>query len=144
MPIQSGQSGLGVLVSEGADQFDPDSLLDEELSASPLNEPTSVIAILAINPPMNLSTFQVGGILESLKTEQGCLVLNMTVLLPLALELSRLVLMTERTVLTSIELLTPERMMFLAQPFHLSSVQFDSPLNNRVKMTVLFKPYEHH
>ena len=140
----SGLGGSRVLVSDGADQFDPDSLLNE-----PETKPSEVaipIAILTVSPPMNLELFKIVGFFEGLRSEQTGLTLEMTVLLPVALELSHLVLMKDSTNLVSLEIrnVNPEPSIFELPEFQLISVQIDSPLNNRVKTKVLFKPYEHH
>ena len=95
---------------------------------------------------MVLEELKIGGFFEGLSSEQTGLTLEMTVLFPVALELSHLVLMKDSTNLVSLEIrnVNPEPAILELPEFQLVSVQIGSPLNNRVKMKVLFKPYEHH
>lgn len=140
----SGLGGSRVLVSEGADQFDPDSLLDEDETTT--WKVAIPLAILTVSPPMTLEELKIGGFFEGLSSEQTELTLEMTVLFPVALELSHLALMKDPTSLVSLEIqnMNPEPAILELPEFQLVSVQIGSPLNNRVKMKVLFKPYEHH
>lgn len=144
MATQSGQNGFRVLVSDGAEQFDPNSLMDEtHQQPSTPNSPLALV-ILTVVPPDGLDKLQIGGIFKHLSIDNSFLTLNMTVLVPLAIKLSQLVLMNDATCLESIEIPTVEQAILEPRVFLLNSVQFDSPLNNLVNMTVLFKSYEHH
>jgi hypothetical protein len=130
----SGQSGSTVLVSDDAKQFDPDSLLDDEQTRQSSELP--VLVLLSLNSPKDL---QVLGLFEGISVEKRSMTLHMTVLMPLATKLSIALLKNAKT-MVSIKLIASEETSFVPQ--ELVSVQFGSPLNNRVKMTVLFKSHE--
>lgn len=132
--LLSGQSGSTVLVSDDAKQFDPDSLLDDEQTRQSSELP--VLVLLSLNSPKDL---QVLGLFEGISVEKRSMTLHMTVLMPLATKLSIALLKNAKT-MVSIKLIALEETSFVPQ--ELVSVQFGSPLNNRVKMTVLFKSHE--
>lgn len=142
----SGFGGSKVLVSEGADQFDPDSLLEEEVTLTTKSLAGELpLAILKVSPPHSLDEFEIGGFFDGLSSEQGSLSLELTGLLPVALELSHLALMEDRTNLVSVQIrgVGPEPSNLELPGFQLVSVQIGTPLSNRVKIKVLFNSYEH-
>lgn len=139
--IQSGLGSSRVLISQGADAFDPDSLLDNEESLKPTPTPTTFLplVILTLCPPHE-NEFQVGGILECLATYKDKIVLEFIGLLPIALELSFLVLAQDKTSIKTVEVKQKESFSLELWDFKVESVEISSIQNNnktKIKMVLL-------
>lgn len=139
--IKNTRSGLGgssrVLLSQGADQFDPDSLLGTEEEPTP---PISVqpLLILTLSPPQAPEPFQIGGFFEGILTKKDELTIELTAMFPVALELSRFGLMKDPTTITSLETRSADFTSILELPdFQIDSVQLEQPHNNRVRIKVV-------
>ncbi len=82
-------SGLGesrVLLSEGADRFDPDSLVEDK----PFSPPVGSLPLTVFQFTTSDSVFEMAGYLQSLTVESKKLTVNLVGLLAVGLELSRL------------------------------------------------------
>jgi hypothetical protein len=137
-PIQSGLGDSKVWISSGADAFDPNSLLDDEepLKTDDIALP---IIILTLYPPHE-KEFQVGGILECLATYKDKIVLEFIGLLPIALELSFLVLAQDKTSIKTVEVKQKESFCLELWDFKVESVEISSIQNNnktKIKMVLL-------
>lgn len=137
--IQSGLGSSRVLISQGADAFDPDSLLDNEESLKPTPTPTTFLplVILTLCPPHE-NEFQVGGILESLTTHKGEIVIEFIGLLPIALDLSYLALAQDKTSIQTLEVKQEESSCLEVFDFEIESVEISSiQENNKAKIKMV-------
>lgn len=135
--IQSGLGSSRVLISQGADAFDPDSLLDNEESLKPTPNTSLPLVILTLCPPHE-NEFQVGGILESLTTHKGEIVIEFIGLLPIALDLSYLALAQDKTSIQTLEVKQEESSCLEVFDFEIESVKISSiQENNKAKIKMV-------
>lgn len=87
--IISGLSESRILLSEGAEDFDPSSLTEESPTQSQITNTAIPIAILSLNLSNKTPMF-VGGYFQSVTAENEELSIEMVGLLPVGLELVRL------------------------------------------------------
>ena len=87
--IISGLSESRILLSEGAEDFDPSSLTEESPQQSQITNTAIPIAILSLNLSNKTPMF-VGGYFQSVTVENEELSIEMVGLLPVGLELVRL------------------------------------------------------
>lgn len=141
--INSGLDGSRILIGDGMDQFDPDSLV-EDVNQPNTQENTSIV-ILSLDPPDGSEELKVGALFESIETAKNNLCLSLVVLLPIAIELSSLVFARFKTKLNWLEFREPNISPTKLNPPNLSlfSVQFENSSNNRVKTKLIFRRYEH-
>lgn len=86
----SGLDGLKVFLSEGAEEFDPDSLVEEESQEQPLVTQSVIpLVILSLITPNKTPLF-VGGYFQTIMAGLDELIVEMIGLLPVGLELVRL------------------------------------------------------
>jgi hypothetical protein len=135
--IQSGLGSSRVLISQGADAFDPNSLLDNEESLKPTPTTFLPLVILTLCPPHE-NEFQVGGILESLTTHKGEIVIEFIGLLPIALDLSYLALAQDKTSIQTLEVKQEESSCLEVFDFEIESVEISSiQENNKAKIKMV-------
>ena len=135
--IQSGLGSSRVLISQGADAFDPNSLLDNEESLKPTPNTSLPLVILTLCPPHE-NEFQVGGILESLTTHKGEIVIEFIGLLPIALDLSYLALAQDKTSIQALEVKQEESSCLEVFDFEIESVEISSiQENNKAKIKMV-------
>lgn len=135
--IQSGLGSSRVLISQGADAFDPNSLLDNEESLKPTPNTSLPLVILTLCPPHE-NEFQVGGILESLTTHKGEIVIEFIGLLPIALDLSYLALAQDKTSIQTLEVKQEESSCLEVFDFEIESVKISSiQENNKAKIKMV-------
>jgi hypothetical protein len=134
-------NGVDVLVSSGADDFDPSSLLDEEqVTTESKNHP---YIILAINSNTKLD-LHVVGLFERLTVEKNSISLEMLALADVLLGLTQLVLDEHPAKLISLDvhLLGSQTLKLTPKGFELHSVDIATPLSNRVKVKIIFRLHE--
>lgn len=135
--IQSGLGSSRVLISQGADAFDPNSLLDNEEPLKPTSTTSLPLVILTLCPPHE-NEFQVGGILESLTTHKGEIVIEFIGLLPIALDLSYLALAQDKTSIQTLEVKQEESSCLEVFDFEIESVEISSiQENNKAKIKMV-------
>lgn len=135
--IQSGLGSSRVLISQGADAFDPNSLLDNEESLKPTPNTSLPLVILTLCPPHE-NEFQVGGILESLTTHKGEIVIEFIGLLPIALDLSYLALAQDKTSIQTLAVKQEESSCLEVFDFEIESVKISSiQENNKAKIKMV-------
>lgn len=95
LPRSLSVRGTDLLLSKGAEEFDPDSMVDEVDSVDPtLAQPQSVsplLSLILVNET-SLEPFEVGGLLQTVVvTKNNLFSLGFTCLLPVAVEISSMV-----------------------------------------------------
>jgi hypothetical protein len=133
-------SGLGeprVLLSEGADGFDPDSLVEDK----PISTPVGSLPLSIFHFTTSDSVFQMLGYLQGLTVQSKKLTVNLIGLLSVGLELSRLKTTVTSILLKSFETRTAdENVIFIenSDDWKLDLVELTAPQpNNQVHIKVV-------
>jgi hypothetical protein len=137
MKIAENQSGSKVLVSSGAEEFDPDSILDIEQpeATKPSLEDEKILVILLIKP-FEEEAFRVAGILDKIKTGPSKQTLEFICLSHVGIELMRHSIFSDPTFIEECELLgrDQESKPAIKTHFRLHKVWIEFISNNRAKV----------
>jgi len=103
--------GATLLLSKGAETFDPDSMVEEAVpnDVAPVKSlPQPSILSLKIQPTSSPEPFEVAGLLQRINSDQGVLWFAFACLTPIAIELSHLAFLQEPSSLLETKIKTGE------------------------------------